>query len=172
MVLWTPFVWGLDFRPYNTGSGQHEKSELLNYWWRSTSSGHRTFRRFAPAIADAMGLPLECEADYVNLYNTLPSLESFNVAGPQSKMMRWFSWNVQCEMHTVETPALEMLLEHYYGEIENDIVPADENYLSSPHAQLRALRASLSGLKLAHRLSKSRLVQATKAWQSFNTSMI
>ena len=32
-VLWTTFVWNLNFRPHNNGKGEEEKQAILNYWW-------------------------------------------------------------------------------------------------------------------------------------------
>ena len=112
---------------------------------------------------------LVTDADYNELYYNLPAdLASFQVAGPMYKSMRWFSWNTQSVMHAQEGPALRMLLDHFYGEVEIDaaeVDPADPSLVHNPAQQLKVLKARYSGFKLGQKLLSSRITEYRhKSW--------
>ena len=81
VVMWTSFVWSINYKPRDFGTYQYEKREILRYFWSTTTKDSAVFRKHAEDIAKALGKPLSCEDDYGALYNFLPELASFKVKG-------------------------------------------------------------------------------------------
>ena len=106
MKLWTAFIWSFNYRPFGKGQWEHEKRAMLERFFRSTDHTSPVFRKWAPKLAKALRKPLICNDDYKRLYNLIPHLPSFCTKGPLTKLMRWFSWNDQCEFHIAEEAAL------------------------------------------------------------------
>jgi hypothetical protein len=145
-LMRTSFVWSLNYRPFSSGQWEHEKRSMLNKFLQRHNSTSALFRKWAPLIAMALGMPLASESDYDDLFGMLSRLASFNSKGPLTKLMRWFSYNSQCEFHLPEFFALAMILEDANGP-QYSAMPAEQDPAqarpSYPVAELRQLRATL-----------------------------
>ncbi len=170
--VFTSFIWGLNYKPYGSGAWWEEKRRMLDVFLTTETSSSPAFQMHAPAIAAGFGMPFSgSDDDYEAVFQKLSELPSFVNKGSLPKMSRWFSWNSVCEEQLPEYAALRMLLAHHFGGVPAGqespsaaVVPAALGPAMAaaaappaasggdPAAELRALRASVGGLKLAHRV--------------------
>ena len=123
----TNHTWKLNYKPFNSGTWQHELRELLQSAVNENTSDSVLFLRWVDKICESMlGKPYDgSESMREEAFNALPRMQSFSTKGPLGKMMRWFSWNNCAEFHLPEFWGIGFVLEHYqvrfvFGEILTD----------------------------------------------------
>lgn len=172
VMLLTTYVFNLNYGPFGKGAFFEEKKAMMAFFLLTQSSGSAIFRKYAPLYAAALGMSLQTEDDFDQLFSTLPDLPSFNSKGPLVKMMRWFAWwtNFDFQEHEergggivrAEFWATKMIFEHHLtgdsGEtFQNDLASILRDVEMSPQEQLRRLKSAQGGFKLAHRIMTAEL---------------
>ena len=140
------------------------------------------FRKYAPRIAEAVGRSLECDEDYVALFDDVPFLaRSFTRAMDTAKMGRWFSWNNCAKEQLGEFWVQKMILEDHLEVLApaqgngpcpsagQQLFDPDETGIAfddleaaarakTPQAQLAQLKAANGGLKHAYKLMNCKIL--------------
>ena len=83
---------------------------MMNHFIRNHTAQSEIFRRFAPLIASDLGVELDSEAKYEEVFNALPDLPGFADKLEPIKLMRWFSDNGRHKSECVSFWAVKMLL--------------------------------------------------------------
>ena len=132
------------------------------------SAQSSVFRKYAPAIAHDVGMSLDTEQDYVDLFDAVPHLAlSFRRTLDVARMGRWFSWNTCAHQQLREFWVAKMILAQH---LDGSVVDPDEAAVGfddlegaarakTPQAELAALKAANGGFKLAFKLMSSGLYE-------------
>ncbi len=118
--LHSSYIFGLNYKPFNTGLFFEQKKTMLEAFLESSSISSDLWQEFRERIAFDAG---ETVVNDNRLWQSLPELESFKNKGTLIKPARWFSWNQCCEEFLPEFHTLKMLAKY---EFQDSIVPLDE----------------------------------------------
>ena len=169
-MLQSSYIFALAYGPFGKGSWMETKKARLRYFISRTNYRHPFFRKWAPLVAKGLGYPLNCESDYKLLWTAMASLKSFLCKGPLDKLSRWWSWWENFKFHVEDFWAAKMLYEfwvngsQYADESEQDLLGACHEM----EEQLKVLRQSIGGFKLAARLMNQGLLD--NCWILFNVT--
>ena len=112
--LYTSFLWGLNYKPFGTGSFGTQKKYVLNVFLATEDYTSAVFEKYGEKIAQhaqvklhhgiaassfaGNGLSWDTLDDRRNVFEQFGNLvPSFSTAMSESKLGRWFSWNECCE---------------------------------------------------------------------------
>ena len=180
--VYTSFLWGLNYKPFGSGSFGAQKRNVLNVFLGTEDYTSECFRKYGPKIAkharvklhhglldeSVLGrqLPWDTEEDRKLVYNMVPELApSFAHAMSESKLGRWFSWNECCEESLPEFWVAKMLLEHHLPgcpDPDESVTQFDDlagaATKKTPQEELAALRRAGGGLRPPHHTQAKRRV--------------
>ena len=143
VMLFTAFIFGINYGPFGKGAHFHEKRSMLEYFFAMLDYRSPEFRRFAVKYAKDNGMRHDSDADFEDIFDSLADMPSVNFKGPLTKLMRWFSWWENYKFHRKELHALKGII-GYYFQCETDgeddarlVVPVGQDAA----AELRQMKA-------------------------------
>ena len=111
--LFSAYIYGLNYKPFNSGAFSEQKARLLNVFRCTEHDGAPNCLKYWERIAGDLGLRAEVTADKSAVWDAVAELPTFCAKGSLPKMGRWFSWNQVAHEQMPEFWATKMLLEHH-----------------------------------------------------------
>ena len=126
-IVQMTLVFNLNYGPYGKGRWFHDKRAFFEEWLSTVTEADAHFLRYAPQIAEDVGLPPPVTAeDRQRVLAAVKHMQSFRIKGPLVKMMRWFSWFESAAFYSRELHAVRMILEAYMHSRGADESEAEE----------------------------------------------
>eukprot|EP00959_Pyramimonas_sp_CCMP1952_P367299 7693051-Pyramimonas_sp.AAC.1 len=113
VMLFTAFIFGINYGPFGKGANFHEKQSILEYFYSNLDSDSPEFRRFAVGYAMDNDMRHHSNDDFDIIFDSLADMPSVNFKGPLTKLMRWFSWWENHKFHRKELRALKGIIAYY-----------------------------------------------------------
>ena len=155
-MLQMSFVFSLNQRPFGSGTWWETLQEILQHFLATETHTSPIFLKYVHLIAADFGMPSSTEEDHLAVFLKLADMASVCEKGAAPKMMRWFNINELWADRGQDFWALRMLLEFHHGGDGSEALDAAEDpgalMQSNPRKELRELRASHGGMKLAQKL--------------------
>jgi hypothetical protein len=163
--LYTSYLWSVNRKPYGTGAFGTQKKWLLELFLATNDRHGEAFSKYGHKIASDFCMPFRTEEDMEAVWQEVARMTSFNQAGGETKLGRWFSWNASASKQLREFYAskmlLEALLDHSVPDPDEDAVAFDNLEAAAqaltPREELAKLRATVGGLRLAYKLMSAKL---------------
>ena len=115
VMLFSAFVFGINYGPFGKGVFFHEKKEMLEHFLSQCDYTSQVFRAFSEGYAKDMNMGHATEEDIETVFDSLMDLPSATNKGPLTKLMRWFSWWENYKFHRPELRALKGIIGFYYS---------------------------------------------------------
>ena len=161
--LWSSYIYGLNNRPFGSGSNHTLKEGLLKLFADVESPTSENFLKFVTRIGKDLDMPSRSPEDHQQIFNAVLEMKSFTQKLGQPKVSNWFAWNAMAKVQIPEFNGTKCVFSSVYTDEEDpDLDGPFDRPTSDPRAQLQAILKSGGGLALAHRLMKSELQQHTK----------
>ena len=163
-IAFLTLVFNINYNPFGKGAWFEAKKERWDEWCFTVSAKDPLLRKYGAQIAEDLSWPTapETDDDYRALIKEIKSMQSFNKAGPSTKMMRWFSWfEAYHNIFSKELWAVKMMLEIYMrgdeGYLGDDIGDAADDDgdcadKADPNSQVRDMKKRLGTFKTAHKV--------------------
>ena len=163
-IAFFTLVFNINYNPFGKGAWFEAKKEKWDEWCCTASAKDPLLRKYGAQIAEDLSWSTapETDDDYRALIKEIKSMQSFNKAGPSTKMMRWFSWfEAYHKVFSKELWAVKMMLEIYMrgdeGYLGDDIGDAADDDgdcadKADPNAQVRDMKKRLGTFKTAHKV--------------------
>ena len=80
-MLFTAYIFGLNYAPFGRDAFFDEKKDMLEYFYANTDYTNAKFRKYAVRFARANNLTHSTDADFQVIYDSLMDMESFSLKG-------------------------------------------------------------------------------------------
>ena len=87
-MLFIAHVFALNYGPFQQGACFDEKREMLEFFFSQLDHVSLEFRKYAVRYAKAIGLRHTTEEDFMEVFESLADMPSFNSKGPLPKLAR------------------------------------------------------------------------------------
>ena len=121
--LWSTYLFGLNSRPFGSGSNHTLKSYLMFQFRLRTRVTSANFQRYVHRIGGEFGMPSESMEDQEAILHEMYELKSFEQKLGQPKASNWFAWNGMAKEQMREFTATKCVFAEVYSE---DPDPDDE----------------------------------------------
>ena len=91
--LWSAYLYGLNNRPFGSGSNHTLKGRLLDLFQVSSTVASEVVQKYITRIARDFGMPCESPEDQQRVFKEIFELKSFKQKLGQPKVSNWFAWN-------------------------------------------------------------------------------
>ncbi len=157
---------------FGSGTNKHLKHSMMRFFMETERASGQLFQKYVHLIADALGQPARTREEQEALFENVGLLKGFHQKMGLPKLMRWMSWNEQCEEQLPEFWAFRMVLEKHNQtddepttfELDPCEIMAAEN--EDPATELRQLKATYGAGRLIQRISTTALYEDCKALQT------
>ena len=123
--LWSTYIFGLNNRPFGSGSNHTLKSYLMFQFRLRVTVASLIFQRYVHRIAAEFAMPSESVEDQDAILKEMYELKSFAQKLGQPKASNWFAWNGMAKEQMREFTATKCVFADVYTD---DPDPDDEGY--------------------------------------------
>ena len=162
--LWSAYIYGLNNRPFGSGSNHTLKQSLLHVFQMTEAATSAHFQNFVTRIGKDFEMPAQTAEDHQRIFNKIFEMKSFTQKLGQPKVSNWFAWNGMAKEQMPEFHATKCV----FASTFTDDPDPDEDHGSfekptnDPKAQLQAIVKGGGGVRLAYSLMKTDLQKHVK----------
>ena len=163
-VTYLTLVFNLNYKPFGKGAWMEKKKTRWQTWINSVTIDDPRFLKYAADIAEDLGMGSpQTEADYEAILAEIKKMKSFQIAGPSTKLMRWFSWfESWAKIYKREMRAIKMILEEIIEDTDDaDQAEEDDHQTeqhSDPRKDLSELKRMYGNFKTAYKVITAEIV--------------
>ena len=158
--LWSAYLFGLNNRPFGSGSNHTMKQRLLDLFQVSERVESEVFQKYVTRIAKELERSCDSREDQQAIFDELLELKSFTQKLGQPKVSNWFAWNKMAKEQMREFSATKCIFEAVYADVDEPDPDEGGPFdlpTKDPKAQLQAILKGGGGIGLAYKLMKSEM---------------
>ena len=124
--LWSTYIFGLNARPFGSGSNHTLKSYLMFQFRLRTTVATKSFPKYVHRIGVEFEMPSQSREDQQEILREMCELRSFEQKLANPKASNWFAWNDMADKQMREFTATKCIFTEVYSD-EPD--PDDEGHI-------------------------------------------